>query len=415
MGITCMDFAVSVSDAVSQVFLVLTAQPRQATAILAHLADDTRLFERLLRYASPSQWFDLGRGVAEAFGCRAEILEPLNRDAAPPMAGNPAYRIAEQSLIARAMLKSARVGSAAASQSVLAILAIVEVEPALLSARSPYARMSVHAVAQVLTQLASSTAASVQTQTATSPRPSTLPDTTDGDALGSHAQRPRQAEGFTTESRADASSDSRSGASVQNEAQPTARPKGGASHDPAERRPPPLTPGRQGITEIRQQAKTQFGGLLYLIHLLNRWAGPIPEDTRLSQRCPRWCLHQLAMALMPVSASDPAALAFAGLLPNSLPPSEGQASSTKAEAEAIMALRQELLRDLRARLVRYDIPEARQMDFVCRREAEILADPGWVEVRFSLESVSTEIRATALDLDLGWVPWLGLVIRFVYV
>ena len=80
-----------------------------------------------------------------------------------------------------------------------------------------------------------------------------------------------------------------------------------------------------------------------------------------------------------------------------------------------MALRLEVLQGLRDRLARYDIPEARQLDFVCSREADILADPGWLEVQFSLEGVSTEIRATALDLDLGWVPWLGMVIRFVYV
>jgi len=54
------------------------------------------------------------------------------------------------------------------------------------------------------------------------------------------------------------------------------------------------------------------------------------------------------------------------------------------------------------------------IEFVCRRRAEIVADPGWIEVRFSLDEVATEIRRAGLDLDQGYVPWLGVVVRFIY-
>jgi len=54
------------------------------------------------------------------------------------------------------------------------------------------------------------------------------------------------------------------------------------------------------------------------------------------------------------------------------------------------------------------------IEFVCHRSAEIVADPGWIDVRFSLDEVATEIRRAGLDLDPGYVPWLGVVVRFIY-
>jgi hypothetical protein len=43
-----------------------------------------------------------------------------------------------------------------------------------------------------------------------------------------------------------------------------------------------------------------------------------------------------------------------------------------------------------------------------------VTEPGWIELRFSLDEVSTEIRRAGLDLDPGYVPWLGVVMRFIY-
>jgi hypothetical protein len=51
---------------------------------------------------------------------------------------------------------------------------------------------------------------------------------------------------------------------------------------------------------------------------------------------------------------------------------------------------------------------------VCRRHAEILAEPGWIDVKLALDEVSTDIRRAGLDLNPGYIPWLGIVVRFVY-
>jgi hypothetical protein len=53
--------------------------------------------------------------------------------------------------------------------------------------------------------------------------------------------------------------------------------------------------------------------------------------------------------------------------------------------------------------------------------ADVVRRPGWVswskthvEVRMPLNGVDLRIRRAGLDLDPGWVPWLGRVIRFYY-
>jgi hypothetical protein len=49
------------------------------------------------------------------------------------------------------------------------------------------------------------------------------------------------------------------------------------------------------------------------------------------------------------------------------------------------------------------------------RRAEIVADPGWIEARLALEEIDTRVRRAGLDLDPGYLPWLGVVVKFRYV
>jgi hypothetical protein len=102
-------------------------------------------------------------------------------------------------------------------------------------------------------------------------------------------------------------------------------------------------------------------------------------------------------------------LAFAGLLPNGVPPSQDDAPPTDEEREMIAGFVERIDAVLEDHL-----EEQTSIVFVCQRAAEIVADPGWIEVRFSLNDVSTAIRRAGLDLDPGWLPWLGVVVRFVY-
>ena len=48
------------------------------------------------------------------------------------------------------------------------------------------------------------------------------------------------------------------------------------------------------------------------------------------------------------------------------------------------------------------------------RPARIAAEPGWMEATFALADVDTRVRAAGLDLDPGFVWWLGAVVRYRY-
>jgi hypothetical protein len=168
--------------------------------------------------------------------------------------------------------------------------------------------------------------------------------------------------------------------------------------------------------DLRQRAFTDFGGLLFLLPLIEELKLPeeILSHAALGPRPFSWVIHQLALALAHLEPDDPAALCFAGLPPNAPPPSAGRAAPSEIESSALDALAALINERLRSLLGAEDGGRAHLLEFVCRRRAEIVADPGWIDVRFSLDDVSTEIRRAGLDLDPGYVSWLGVVVRFVY-
>ena len=48
------------------------------------------------------------------------------------------------------------------------------------------------------------------------------------------------------------------------------------------------------------------------------------------------------------------------------------------------------------------------------RPGEVVADPGWIELHLSLSEVDVEVRTAGLDLDPGFLPWLGVVVTVSY-
>ena len=49
-----------------------------------------------------------------------------------------------------------------------------------------------------------------------------------------------------------------------------------------------------------------------------------------------------------------------------------------------------------------------------RRRGWIVADAERISVRFRLDHADIRLRRRALDIDPGWVPWLGLIVHYVY-
>lgn len=185
--------------------------------------------------------------------------------------------------------------------------------------------------------------------------------------------------------------------------------------------PPAAVSPQQMVPQVqRRLGLTEWGGLLFLVGVADDLGLPdeVAAHAVLGQRPGRWVWHQLALELVPVTAEDPAALAFAGLLPGNESPSFAAESANEHEQQALAALAERVLREAAARLQvtkrAEDRPRAALVDFLCRRQARVLADPGWIEIHFSLDDVDTTIRRARLDLDPGFVPWLGVVLRFIY-
>ena len=167
----------------------------------------------------------------------------------------------------------------------------------------------------------------------------------------------------------------------------------------------------------RQHEGTDHGGLLFLLHVVRALELPetIAEAPALAARGLRWTMHQLAQMLCAVTESDPAALAFAGLAPGTRSPADREPPPTEGERVILARLVSAICTGLRERgLALPDEADRELLDRVTARHTEIYADPAWIEARFRLADVTTDVRRAGLDLDPGWIPWLGVVVRFTY-
>ena len=174
--------------------------------------------------------------------------------------------------------------------------------------------------------------------------------------------------------------------------------------------------GEPELPDFRTRAFSRYAGLLFLISIIDEL--DLPElmltDGLLGARPFVWVLHQLALVLAPVEPRDPGALAFAGLPPEAVPPSEDEDPPSTDETATLNDLAERIVVSLLARLDGEKQTKDSVLEYVTRRRGEIVADPGWIEAKFSLDDVETEIRRARLDLNPGYVPWLGAVVMFVY-
>jgi hypothetical protein len=220
--------------------------------------------------------------------------------------------------------------------------------------------------------------------------------------------------------------------------------------DPGGRSPPVSTPPARAATEVRVpetrredepagapsardprvRGWTEHAGLLFLLHVVGEQAIPARLGAgapgAIAVRAPRLIWHQLALALTGVGERDAAALAFAGLRPDAEPPSLDEPPLDADEQAFVSALADQIVRAAAERIANASptarrreaapgrLPAAAIVQSLCRRRGQIVADPGWFDVHLQLDDVSTELRRAGLDLDPGFVPWLGVTVRFIY-
>jgi hypothetical protein len=151
--------------------------------------------------------------------------------------------------------------------------------------------------------------------------------------------------------------------------------------------------GGEGI--VRRQP-TAAGGLLFLVPLLRGlgFAGWLAADAGRRDMPQRVLV--ILLRRLPVDGDDPIWLLF------------GQALDPDVAADAEAA---RWLHDCRAHLRRRVGIGLHSL--VCR-PARLSLTPTHVDVWQDLQAVDLRLRRAGLDLDPGWVPWLGRVLRFHY-
>lgn len=381
LGLWPDEDAVDGVEASARLVDTLSAEPQSVTAVLAATARRGAL-PRLAVLIGTAGWTRLARAALAAAGASAELLDDADvaHVALEPAAGDEAALLARR-LVSVSAIATAAIGSgvvaglAPSARRAAAVLVALEADPGALDAlRGAASLVVVDAIAHEL---------------------DVAPQRRPIGAQAAGAKRP------ATDSRsvlADAETAPEAG---RGDAQPERRPADRDARADADREADVGAP-----PEVRVRAWTRAGGLLFLLPL-------VAELEPQAGRTLRWTLHRLGLVLLPdLDEADPAALAFTGLGPDDRPPSDDGEPPTEHELEVLGGIAARVATELAALLERE--PAEDLVAAVCARRAEIVAEPGWIEVRLDTAELDIDVRRAGLDLDPGWLPWLGVVVRFVY-
>ncbi|MER6781477.1 MULTISPECIES: hypothetical protein [unclassified Streptomyces] len=182
--------------------------------------------------------------------------------------------------------------------------------------------------------------------------------------------------------------------------------------------PGPVRPVRPA-PDPSDGAATGWAGLLFLLAAAPE-AG-LPDralaEPALAARPLSWVLHAAARALCGLAPEDPAALALAGLGPDRAATLLRAPAATPREQDSVDALAADWARATASRLgeERYADDPFGAVLAVARRPGRITAETGWIEAVFASADTDLAVRRAGLDLDPGWLGWLGAVVRYRYV
>lgn len=176
-------------------------------------------------------------------------------------------------------------------------------------------------------------------------------------------------------------------------------------------------PAAPALPVVAEHLPTDWAGLLFLLNVLpaGRWRErlhALTDGEEMPVDAMPAFLWTLATRCLLIPGSDPAVRAWCG----DWQPAGGQigADGWLQVPDAVQRLAQataeELLRHLTQMLGDAEI-SLRQL---CHRPGLLYIEPGWIELHLPLREADTRLRRAALDLDPGWISWLGCVVRFIY-
>ena len=186
----------------------------------------------------------------------------------------------------------------------------------------------------------------------------------------------------------------------------TASPSSNLANPVQPQAPSPVqsTPAQRRLPELPQPQTwlaTRFAGALFWLSRIAA-AGALKPPEEGEDALPLF-LRELALALG-VPSDDPVLPAFCG---GALPAGEASAATIAAAQQRTAEWERWLATVARE-------PPVPRVLAVCRRDGRLRVEPGWIELHLPLSSVETAIRRLGLDLDPGWLPWLGCVVRIIY-
>jgi hypothetical protein len=146
-------------------------------------------------------------------------------------------------------------------------------------------------------------------------------------------------------------------------------------------------------------------------------AAGIPDraytDSTLRPRPTSWLAFHLAGILAgqdPGVWKDPAVRAVAGLPPQAVAPGPEPTAAQRARLEALA----DEWAGATARALGTDEDPRAVVTRICARAGRVVHDRGWIEFRLRLADVDLDVRRAGLDVDPGFVPWLGAVVVIRY-
>ncbi len=167
---------------------------------------------------------------------------------------------------------------------------------------------------------------------------------------------------------------------------------------------------------------TDLAGLFFLIPVLievttdheESLINQIASDPVFNSRSLCWVLYQLVDFWLSPDLDDAGLKVFCAVAINENWPWQENEKASSEEQASIEQYSTQIISALLQRLSWTNLSITTVMPYLCCRPATIDVESGWVELAFNLSSVDTDIRRAGLDLDPGYVPWIGKVVKIRY-